>query len=173
MDPLPFTPRQFVWVWLGMAGLLFAAAAVVRWASGLPFFRPRFRGAEVEQTWVSAASSLGLVAGLFGSSGRANNCMWFTLTSDTLYVGVHFPFNMFMPRFMVGFDLTIPVADVSSVSNTTGRSEDQSVRVAYEITDDALGIVSTAHVLLWPKRGDRFFEILRDKVRAAREQRAN
>ena len=43
-----------------------------------------------------------------GSLARANNCLWFALTRDTLHVGAHFPFNMFMPRFIAGLDLTIP-----------------------------------------------------------------
>ena len=129
---------------------------------GLPFFRPRFRDVEVQQTWRSAASSLGL----FGSLAPANNCVWFTLTGDTLYVGAHFPFNMFMPRPIVGLDLTIPVADIgTSVSKTTTRFGDDRVRVEYQVTDTTRGITRTEHVVLWPRRGDRFFDILHEKAR--------
>lgn len=57
-----------------------------------------------------------------GSLARANNCLWFALTRDTLHVGAHFPFNMFMPRFIADLDLTIPVVAISSVSEKTTDS---------------------------------------------------
>jgi hypothetical protein len=57
---------------------------------------------------VDGRSSIGLTKFL----GRARNCLWFALTGDTLHVGAHFPFNLFIG----GFDLTIPVATISAVS---------------------------------------------------------
>jgi hypothetical protein len=166
-EGVPFTPEQFVWIWLAFVAFTFGSAALVRRVQGLPFFRPRFRDVEIQQTWRSAASS----KGLFGSLAPVNNYAWFTLTGDTLYVGAHFPLNMFMPRPLGGLDLTIPVADISSVSKTTSRAGDESVRVAYQVTDTTRGIVRTENVVLWPKRGDRFFDILREKARVARERR--
>jgi len=164
MKPFPFTPEQFFWIWLAGVALLFGSAALVRKVQGLPFFRPRFRGVEVQQTWRSAASSVGL----FGSLAVVKNYVWFTLTADTLYVGAHFPLNMFMPRAVGGLDLTIPVSDISSVSKTTTRLGDERVRVEYQVTDTTRGITRTEHVVLWPRRGDRFFDVLRDKARGTR-----
>jgi hypothetical protein len=163
MEPFPITPRQFLWLWLAVAAVTFGAAALFRRAQGLPFFRPKFPDAEIQQNWRSGASSVGLLGSLAG----ANNCLWFALTRDTLYVGAHFPFNMFMPRFVAGLDLTIPVASISSVSEKTAMSGGGYVRVDYEVTD-ARGVVTTEHVDLWPRRRDHFVSILRNKVRAAR-----
>ena len=107
-----------------------------------------------------------------GSLARANNCLWFALTRDTLHVGAHFPFNMFMPRFIAGLDLTIPVATISSVSEKSATFGGDYVRVEYEVKDATRGVVRTERVDLWPRRGDHFFDILRDKARVARERRA-
>jgi hypothetical protein len=145
----------------------FGGAALLRKAQRLPFFRPKFPDAEVQQNWRSGASSLGLM----GSLARANNCLWFALTGDTLHVGAHFPFNMFMPRFIAGLDLTIPVAAISSVSEKTAILGGDYVRVEYEVTDATRGVVRTEYVDLWPRRGDHFFTILHEKARVARERR--
>jgi hypothetical protein len=163
MEPFPITPRQFVWLWLAIMTVTFSAAAIHRRAQRLPFFRPTFPDVEVQQTWRSGASSVGLM----GRLARARNCLWFAVTRDALHVGVHFPFNMFMPRFIAALDLTIPVATISSVSDETGPRGGGHVRVEYEVTD-ARGVVRTESVDLWPQRGDRFVEILSGKVRARR-----
>lgn len=166
MENLAITPQQFVWLWLAAVVAAFAAAASLRKARRLPLLRPKFPDAEVQQSWRSGASSLGLMRGL----GRANNCLWFALTRDTLHVGAHFPFNMFMPRFLTNLDLTIPVASMSSVSEQTARMGGDYVRVAYEVTDKTRGVVRTEHIDLWPRRGDHFFDILHEKARLARER---
>jgi hypothetical protein len=168
MEPFPITPRQFVWLWLAVVGVTFGGAALLRRAQGLPFFRPKFPDAEVQQNWRSGTSSIGLM----GSLARAKNCLWFALTRDTLHVGAHFPFNMFMPRFIAGLDLAIPVAAISSVTEKTATLGGDYVRVEYEVTDATRGVVRTEHVDLWPRRGDHFFNILHEKARVARERRA-
>jgi len=118
MEPFPISPRQFVWLWLGVAAATFVGAALFRRAERLPFFRPRFADVEVQQAWRSGRSSVGLMRGLVG----ANNTLWFALTKDALHVGAHFPFNMFLPRFIAGLDLTIPVSTILSVSEKTALS---------------------------------------------------
>ena len=165
MEPFPITPRQFAWLWLAVLAVTVGSAAAFRRAQRLPFFRPKFPDAEVQQNWRSGASSLGLM----GSLGRVKSCLWFVLTRDTLHVGVHFPFNMFMPRFIFGLDLTIPVGAISSVSvsEKTAFSGDDHVRVEYELTDTTRGVVRTEFLDLWPRRGDQFFEILRKKAAGA------
>jgi len=168
METFPVDDRQSVWLWLAVVAVTFGCAAVLRRAQKLPFFRPKFSDAEVQQTWRSGASSVGLLGGL----ARAQSCLWFALTRDTLHVGAHFPFNMFMPRFIAGLDLTIPVATISSVSEKTASSGGDYVRVEYEVKDAARGGVRTEYVDLWARRGDHFFSILDERVRGALERRA-
>jgi hypothetical protein len=167
MESFSIGPREIASLWLSFAALTIGGAAVLRRAQRLPFFRPKFPDAAIQQSWRSGRSSVGLL----GRLARADNCLWFTLTRDTLHVGAHFPFNMFMPRFIAGLDLTIPVVAISSVSEETASWGGGYVRVAYEVTDKTRGFVRTEHVDLWPKRGDHFFNILHDKVRGARQRR--
>ena len=168
MEPFPITARQFFWLWLAVVAVTFGGAALPRRAQGLPFFRPKFPDAEVQQNWRSGRSSVGLM----GTLARAKNCLWFALTRNTLHVGAHFPFNMLMPRPIAGLDLAIPVAAISSVSEMTATLGGDYVRVAYEVTDATRAVVRTEHVDLWPRRGDHFFDILREKARMASEGRA-
>jgi len=164
MEPFPIAPAQFIWLWLAFVVVTFGSAAVMRKAQGLPFFRPSFPAAEIQQSWRSGKSSLGLMGSLSG----AKNCLWFVLTSDTLHVGAHFPFNMFVPRFLTDFDLKIPVATITSVSEKSAIFGDGYVRIEYEVRDVSRGRVRTEHVDLWARRGDNFVDVLRDKVRVAR-----
>jgi hypothetical protein len=164
MQPFPITPERFGWLWLGSLVTGFGAAALLRRAQGLPFFRPKFADVEVEQHWRSAASSLALM----GRLARASNCVWFALTRDTLHVGPHFPFNLFMPRFFTGLDLAISVAAISSVSKKTAALGGDYVRVEYEVRDETRGTVRTEYVDLWPMRGDHFIDVLQEKARLAR-----
>jgi hypothetical protein len=93
--------------------------------------------------------------------------VWFALTRDTLHVGAHFPFNLFMPRFFTGLDLAISVAAISYVSKKTAALGGDYVRVEYEVRDETRGIVRTEYVDLWPTRGDHFFNVLQEKARMA------
>ena len=106
--------------------------------------------------------------GLTASLGRARNCLWFALTGDTLHVGAHFPFSLFMR----GLDLTIPVATISAVSKEAPTVGADYVRVEYEVTDPTRGIVRGERVDIWPWRVDELFNPLHEKVRVARERRA-
>lgn len=164
MEAFPISPGQFALLWLASGAVAFGGAAIFRRVQGLPFFRPRFPDAEVLGNWVDGRSSIGLTKLL----GRARNCLWFALTGDTLYVGAHFPFNMFIG----GFDLTIPVATISSVSKKTPAVGADYVRVEYEVTDRTRGIVRKERVDIWPWRCDGLFNMLDEKARVARERRA-
>jgi hypothetical protein len=168
MEPFPITPRQFVWLWLATLVATFVTAFFLRRAQGLPFFRPEFPASAVQQTWISGASSRGLL----GRFARSNNCLWFALTNDTLYVGAHFPFNLFMPRFLAQLDLTIPIATISSVTEKSSLFGGGLVRIAYDANDGTRGIAREEYVDLYPRRGDHFVDILNDRVRAAHKPRA-
>ena len=167
MEPFPIEPKYFAWLFLATTAITFGCAVLLRRAQRLPFFRPEFPDVEVQQSWRSGASSVGLV----GSLGPANNCLWSALTGDTLHVGPHFPFNMFMPRFIIGLDLTIPIADITAVSEKTASFVGDYVRVEYKVTDAQRGVIRKEYVDLWPRRGDHFFNILHEKVRVAHQRR--
>lgn len=94
--------------------------------------------------------------------------MWFALTRDTLHVGPHFPFNLFMPRFFAGLDLAISVAAISSVSKKAAVRGGDYLRVEYEVSNETRGIVRTEYVDLRPMRGDDLFNVLHEKARLAR-----
>jgi hypothetical protein len=164
MDAFPVSLSRIVLLWLASAAVVVGAAALLRKVRGLPFFRPQFPDAEVQGNWVDGRSSKGLTALV----GRARNCLWFALTGDTLQVGAHFPFNLFMR----GFDLTIPVATISSVSKEAPTVGADYVRVEYEVTDPARGVVRRERVDIWPWRVEELFNLLHERVRAARERRA-
>jgi hypothetical protein len=164
MKPFPIDPAQFVWLWLAVAVATFGGAALLRGAQGLPFFLPKFPDAEIQQTWRSGAAS----AGLLGRLARANNCLWFVLTRDTLHVGMHFPFNMFLPPFIARLDLTIPVGTISSVSEDKAILGGDFVRVTYAVPNATGGVARMEHVDLWPASGDHFVDVLREKARAAK-----
>ena len=135
-------------------------AIVLRRAQRLPFFKPTFDTAIVSQNWRSAASTRGLLK----RRGWSRNCTWFVLTDDRLCVGVHFPFNLFMPRFLSGLDVTIPIDAMSRVELCSTFFKGTFVRVTYEATDEARGVVSAEQIDLQPERDSDFFVVLHHKV---------
>ena len=163
MGPFGLTERQFFIVWIAVAVGITGFMALLRRSAGLPFFQPKLANVELRQNWISGGSSVGLM----GSLGWANNCLWFALTDDTLYVGAHFPFNMFMPRIFMQLDLAIPVATITSVSEKTGSLRGDWVRVEYQAASTA----RTEYVDLRVRRDDRFLEILQEKAARARAPR--
>ena len=163
MQLRPVTATQFVALWLAALGMAFVTSALLRKAKGLPFFQPKFTDVEARQSWISGASS----RGLFGRFTVLNNAMWVVLTRDVLHVGAHFPFNMLMPTILTRFDLDIPVAAISSIEEKSSLFGVQWLRVTYDVKGPTER-KATAYVDLRPRRGDRFAEVLREKVRAAR-----
>jgi hypothetical protein len=121
--------RENFWlVWLGSLGLTIITllvGAIRRWSLGLPIRRPIFGGALFEENWRSGGR------GLFG----VNNCAWVSLVPGHLVTGVHFPFNLAVPRRLLrwaGVDNDIPMADIVAVDNESffGR---QRLRIRYRL----------------------------------------
>jgi hypothetical protein len=162
---LPITPEQFFGLWIAATVVMFVAAVSFRKAQRLPLFRPTFSNVVIQRGWRSGASSRGLM----GPLAWANNCLWFVLTRDVLHVGPHFPFNLFMPRFVAYLDLDIPVSAMTSVEERSGRLRGSYVRVTYEVKDGESGHSRSEYIDLRPERGDNFFVVLQEKLRAARK----
>jgi hypothetical protein len=94
------------------------------------------------------------------------------VTDDSLRVGAHFPFNLFLPRFLLGLDLSIPLKSVTSVEKARSFWAGECVTVSYSVADDTRGIVSTQHIWVRPTRSERFIGIVRERSAAARPVRA-
>lgn len=164
MSTFAITPGQFVGLWLAVVTVTFGVAAAWRRSQRLPFFQPKFPEFELRENWLSGASSVGPL----GRLAWANNCLWFVLTRDALRVGLHFPFNLFIPSFMAKLDLDIPLRAITSVSQEKALMSRDCVRIAYAVASPRTSAVRTQYVDLCPKRADEFTARLREKVRAAR-----
>jgi hypothetical protein len=122
----PWLQENFLIVWLGglwLTTITFLVAAIRRRSRGLPIFRPVFSGALLNENWRSGGH------GIVG----ANNCVWVSLLPDRLVTGLHFPFNLGIPRRLLrwaGLDNDIPLADIITVDNQSflGR---QLLRITY------------------------------------------
>ncbi len=122
----PWLQENFLVIWLGglwLAAVALLAGAIGRRSRGAPIFRPVFSGSLFEENWRSAGR------GIVG----ANNCVWMSLLPDRLVTGLHFPFNLAMPRRLLrwaGLDNDILLGDIVAVENQTffGR---QRLRITY------------------------------------------
>jgi hypothetical protein len=159
-------PDEFLLRFFGGVAALFVVTALLRRAQGLPFFKPKVDGVEHAENWLSGRTSRGLIGVLSG----ANNCLWFILTSDTVRVGAHFPFNMFFPPFLLRFDLEIPVGAITSVEEKSKFLMGKWLRIAYEYPDRD-GRTKSGWVELRPRNGEGLARALGEKARAAREGR--
>ncbi|HVU50379.1 MAG TPA: hypothetical protein VHL80_06815 [Polyangia bacterium] len=163
MHSNPMPPEEFLGMFFGFAVALFGTVALLRKAQGLPFFQPKVAGVELRENWVSGRSSRGLLAVM----SNANNCLWFMVTGDLFKVGTHFPFNLFLPGFMVRFDVDIPLEAITNVEEKSRFLSGKWVRVAYEHADRD-GRPKSAWIELRPRTGHALLEVLRGKARDAR-----
>src|SRR3954470_10871673 len=146
-------PQQLAGLWFAMFGLTVISALMMRRIAGRPVFKPTFPQAELEQRWCSGNSSRGLM----GRLAWANNCLWIVVARDGLHVGLHFPFNLFTPRFMIGFDVDVPPANITSVERRSRWLGPDIVRVTYR---DPRATHATSHVDLAPRDVDRLVRAL-------------
>lgn len=134
-------------------------AVGLRLLQRLPFFKPRVPDVRFDENWCSGASSTGLM----GEFGWARNCLWLVVTGDSLRVGVHFPCNLFLPRFVLGFDLSVPLESVTSVEKAGTSWASDRVKISYSVNDDTRGVVSTQYLWVQPTRSKQFIGILGDR----------
>ena len=163
MQPNQLPPEEFLGLFFGVVVGLFGTVALLRKAQGQPFFQPKVAGVELRENWISGRSS----RGFFAVMSNANNCLWFMLTADVFKVGAHFPFNLFLPGFMVRFDLDVPVGAITKVEEKSRFLSGKWVRVHYEYPDRD-GRPKSAWIELRPRTGHALSETLREKARAAR-----
>ncbi|HEY6477986.1 MAG TPA: hypothetical protein VI456_15520 [Polyangia bacterium] len=123
---VPWLQENFWVVWLGGLWLTIVTmlvGAIRRRSRGSPIFRPAFSGSLFEESWRSGGR------GIVG----AGNCVWVSLLPDRLVTGLHFPFNLGIPRRVLrwaGLDNDIPLVDVLAVDNQSffGR---QRLQITY------------------------------------------
>jgi hypothetical protein len=163
MEPNQLPPEEFLGLFFGVVVGLFGTVALLRRAQGLPFFQPKVAGVELRENWISGRSS----RGFFAVMSNANNCLWFMVTADRFRVGAHFPFNLFLPGFMVRLDLEIPVEAITAVQEKRRFLSGKWVRVGYEYADRD-GRPKSAWVELRPRKGDALVATLREKASVAR-----
>jgi hypothetical protein len=125
------TPAQIAVMWVGSMATMVVALALLRRRKGLPVFKPVLPVVTVEQTWCSGKSS----DTPFGLFGWARNCLWVVLTPDALRIAAHFPFNLFLPRFLFDLDVEIPVGAITAVTEERGGLPGDYLRVSYEKGD--------------------------------------
>ena len=122
----PWLQENFWVVWLGslsLSTITFLIAALWRRSRGLPLRRPVFTGSLFEENWRSGGR------GIVGAS----NCAWVSLLPDRLVTGLHFPFNLGVPRRLsrwAGLDIEVPLADVIAVDNESSSGR-QRLRITY------------------------------------------
>jgi len=158
-QPPLMSPGTFLAIWFATLFGTIAVALIVWRVERRPLFKPRFPDRELEESWCSGMST----SGLMGAMGWANNCLWIVLARDTLHAGVHFPFSLFLPRFLIGFDVHIPVSAIRAVDKETSFLKGTRLKVTYERPGSLPGVVRTERLELRP-RGDRLFEELRARV---------
>jgi hypothetical protein len=163
VDKIPLTLGQFALLWTAVVAVVFGGAIVARRAKGLPVLRPGLPGVELERSWCSGASSTGML----GMFGWANNCLWVAVTRDTLRVGAHFPFNLFLLGSMFGLETSIPLASITKVERKSSFFKGHTVTITYERRDQARATGRTEQLELRPRDATRFADALEERVRLA------
>jgi hypothetical protein len=158
------SPQKFWLLWIVWVLVMIGTAVALRLVLRLPFFKPRVPDVRFDENWCSGASSTGLM----GEFGWAKRCVWLVVTGDSLRVGVHFPFNLFMPPFVLGLDLSVPLGSVSSVERAATSWAGDRVKVSYSVTDDTRGVVSTRSLWVQPTRHKQFIGTLGERTAEAR-----
>lgn len=104
--------------------LLLSLRAVGRRRRGEPILRPSFLDAVFVETWASGGRSLVWV----------RSCVWVVVTPRAIHVGLHFPFNLALPRSWAPWfpqDLHIPISNVIGTENRHEFFEGGSLEVRF------------------------------------------
>lgn len=161
------SPRLLALVWGGGLIFMLIAAVVLRLVQRLPLFKPHFDAASFEESWCSGASSTGILWRL----GWARSCLWVVVTDEALRIGVHFPFNLLLPNFLVGLDVSIPRSSLVSVEKSGPEGPAQYVNLSYTVSDEQRRLASSHALRLQVRSTERFVSLLKEKPLAARASR--
>ena len=124
----PVMEEYFPWFFAGGAAwvvLLLSLRAFARRRRGEPVFRPDLPETVFLETWVSGGRSL---------LGWARNCVWVAVTQDAVHIGMHFPFNLVVPRSWsrsFAQDLKIPLSSIVGTENRHGFFEGSTLEVKF------------------------------------------
>jgi hypothetical protein len=88
-------------------------SAVRRVRAGKPLLRPVATSPRFSETWFSGRSLRTTYSRFLG----ARNCVWVTVTSDELWTGLHFPFNLLAVN--KGLEHRVRGADIVAVEGAT------------------------------------------------------
>ena len=145
--------RSFPWLFAAMVLATIAIAgirAILKRRRGEFVLRPILANALFDETWVSGGT------GLLSS---ARNCLWVTLTDDALFIGLHFPFSVFVPRWF-GLEAKITPGNVIAIENRQTFLQGSLLAIRFR---DGDGRPRTIDLKL--RREDTFVRHLRDVCR--------
>jgi hypothetical protein len=103
-------PADLLWLMAMMGVAIFAIVAVravLGRRRGDSVTLPPLPDARFCETWLSGS------AGFFAA---ARNCLWVSVTADALLIGLHFPFSLFIPRWL-GLEARIAPADILALES--------------------------------------------------------
>ena len=119
--------QHLEWAFGGVIGgvvLMMTIGGVARRLRGQPILRPRLADALFTETWASGGSSL----------GWASNCLWVAVTDRRLHLGMHFPFNLMLPRFLarwVVLEATIPLEKIASTEKRASLFSGNTITLSF------------------------------------------
>ena len=102
--------RTFPWlISVGLVTAIFGTAVRVflKRRHGEIVSRPPVGTARFGETWISGSG---------GGFASARNCMWVAVTDDAVIVGLHFPFSVFVPRWL-GLEARIAPENLLAIEN--------------------------------------------------------
>ncbi len=149
-------PAEFKWLfWVGPIWVLtvFTFQALRRKRLGIPILMPSTPAASERQTWISVGANPLL---------HAKNCAWVRLTETAGTVGLHFPFNLGIPGFLIeafGLEADMPLESIIRLE------EKQSVLLGSGLTIHYRAVGASLSVTLWTSRRDTLARKLTEMAR--------
>lgn len=138
-------PSDFKWLFLVGPVWIMAACtfqAIRRKRAGLPIFMPKTPTAFERQTWISVGPN---------AFFAVRNCGWIRVTETAVSIGVHFPFNLAVPRFLTegfGIEADMRLEDILDLE------ERQSALLGSGLTIRYRAVGTTRASTIWTARRD-------------------